>query len=60
LLANWSRRMAALDRGGTLACAGIHLTDIPALNYQRHHVPGAATAQRHRQPEADEPISCSG
>ncbi len=27
---------AALDRGGTLAIAGIHLTDIPPLNYQRH------------------------
>ncbi|MGA8112462.1 MAG: zinc-binding alcohol dehydrogenase family protein [Actinocatenispora sp.] len=26
----------ALDRGGTLAVAGIHLTDIPPLNYQRH------------------------
>jgi propanol-preferring alcohol dehydrogenase len=26
----------ALDRGGTLAVAGIHLSDIPALNYQRH------------------------
>lgn len=26
----------ALDRGGTLAIAGIHLTDIPPLNYQRH------------------------
>jgi propanol-preferring alcohol dehydrogenase len=25
-----------LDRGGTLAIAGIHLSDIPALNYQRH------------------------
>lgn len=25
----------ALDRGGTLAIAGIHLSDIPALNYQR-------------------------
>ena len=24
------------DRGGTLAIAGIHLSDIPALNYQRH------------------------
>jgi propanol-preferring alcohol dehydrogenase len=24
-----------LDRGGTLAIAGIHLTDIPALNYER-------------------------
>ncbi|MBO0870260.1 MAG: zinc-binding alcohol dehydrogenase family protein [Micromonosporaceae bacterium] len=28
--------MAALDRGGTLAIAGIHLSDIPPLNYQRH------------------------
>ncbi|WP_025737119.1 zinc-binding alcohol dehydrogenase family protein [Mycobacterium genavense] len=26
----------ALDRGGTLAIAGIHLSDIPGLNYQRH------------------------
>ena len=28
--------LAALDRGGTVAVAGIHLSDIPALNYQRH------------------------
>jgi propanol-preferring alcohol dehydrogenase len=28
--------LAALDRGGTLAVAGIHLTDIPVLNYQDH------------------------
>lgn len=28
--------LEALDRGGTLAVAGIHLTDIPALNYERH------------------------
>ncbi len=28
--------MEALDRGGTLAVAGIHLTDIPTLDYQRH------------------------
>jgi propanol-preferring alcohol dehydrogenase len=28
--------LAALDRGGTLAIAGIHLTDIPGLDYQRH------------------------
>jgi propanol-preferring alcohol dehydrogenase len=26
----------ALDRGGTLAIAGIHLSDLPSLNYQRH------------------------
>jgi propanol-preferring alcohol dehydrogenase len=26
----------ALDRGGTLSIAGIHLSDIPSLNYQRH------------------------
>jgi propanol-preferring alcohol dehydrogenase len=28
--------LAALDAGGTLAIAGIHLSDIPALDYQRH------------------------
>jgi propanol-preferring alcohol dehydrogenase len=28
--------LEALDRGGTLALAGIHLTDVPVLNYQRH------------------------
>jgi alcohol dehydrogenase, propanol-preferring len=28
--------LAALDRGGTLAVAGIHLSDIPVLNYERH------------------------
>ena len=28
--------LEGLDRGGTLAIAGIHLSDIPALNYQRH------------------------
>jgi propanol-preferring alcohol dehydrogenase len=27
--------MRALDRGGVLAVAGIHLTDIPSLNYER-------------------------
>jgi propanol-preferring alcohol dehydrogenase len=28
--------LAALDRGGVLAVAGIYLSDIPALNYERH------------------------
>jgi propanol-preferring alcohol dehydrogenase len=28
--------LAALDRGGTLAIAGIYLTDIPPLDYERH------------------------
>jgi propanol-preferring alcohol dehydrogenase len=28
--------LAALDRGGTLAVAGIHLSDLPVLNYQQH------------------------
>lgn len=28
--------LAALDQGGTLAIAGIHLTDVPPLNYQEH------------------------
>ena len=28
--------LEALDRGGILAVAGIHLSDVPVLNYQRH------------------------
>jgi len=28
--------LEALDRGGTLVLAGIHLTDVPPLDYQRH------------------------
>lgn len=28
--------LAALDRGGTLALAGIHMSDVPTLDYQRH------------------------
>lgn len=28
--------LESLDRGGVLAVAGIHLSDIPSLNYQRH------------------------
>ena len=28
--------LTALDRGGTLAIAGIHLSDVPTLNYQQH------------------------
>src|SRR5665213_4403650 len=28
--------LEALDRGGTLAVAGIHLSDVPVLDYQRH------------------------
>ncbi len=28
--------LEALDRGGTLSIAGIHLTDIPPLDYARH------------------------
>jgi propanol-preferring alcohol dehydrogenase len=28
--------LAALDRGGTLSVAGIHLSDIPTLSYARH------------------------
>ncbi len=28
--------LEALDRGGTLAIAGIHLSDVPPLNYERH------------------------
>ena len=28
--------MEALDRGGTLAIAGIHLSDVPSLDYDKH------------------------
>jgi propanol-preferring alcohol dehydrogenase len=28
--------LEALDRGATLAIAGIHLSDVPSLHYQRH------------------------
>ena len=28
--------LAALDRGGTLAIAGIHMSDVPTLNYEAH------------------------
>jgi propanol-preferring alcohol dehydrogenase len=28
--------LEALDRGGVLAVAGIHLSDIPTLSYERH------------------------
>jgi propanol-preferring alcohol dehydrogenase len=28
--------LAALDRNGTLSVAGIYLTDIPSLNYEKH------------------------
>lgn len=28
--------LASLDRGGTLAIAGIYLSDVPSLNYDRH------------------------
>ncbi len=28
--------LEALDRGGTLAVAGIYLSDVPVLNYERH------------------------
>jgi propanol-preferring alcohol dehydrogenase len=28
--------LSALDKGGVVAIAGIHLSDVPPLNYQRH------------------------
>ena len=31
--------LAALDRGGTLAIAGIHLSDVPPLRYGDHLFP---------------------
>ena len=40
-------RSGALDRGGTLAVAGIWLSDIPGAELRRRAVPGAGAAQRH-------------
>ena len=39
--------LGVLDRGGTVAIAGIHLSDIPPLDYDAPPVPGAPAAQRH-------------
>ena len=41
--------LRALDRGGTLAIAGIHLVRRAAAALRRRAVRGAAAAQRHRQ-----------
>ena len=41
--------MRALDQGGTLAVAGIHLSDIPSISLRRRAVPREAAPQRHRQ-----------
>lgn len=30
------RALAALERGGTLSLAGIHMSEVPALDYQEH------------------------
>ena len=41
--------LRALAPGGTLAVAGIWLSDIPSLNYDDDAVPRASAAQRHGQ-----------
>ena len=41
--------LAALDRGGTLSIAGIHLSDIPVLELPAAPVPGADADQHHVQ-----------
>lgn len=47
--------LTALDRGGTLAVAGIHLSDIPVLDYQEHlfreRTPTSVTANTRRDGE---------
>ena len=44
--------LRALDAGGTLAVAGIWLSDIPAVELRGGAVPRAPTAQRHCQHQA--------
>ena len=41
--------LEALDRGGTLAIAGIHLTDIPTLSYEKHLFEERIALQRDRE-----------
>ena len=41
--------LQALDRGGTLAIAGIYLSDIPALELRARPLPGTHASQRHRE-----------
>ena len=41
--------LAALERGGTLAVAGIWLAGVPALDYDRHLFQERHAAQRHGQ-----------
>jgi propanol-preferring alcohol dehydrogenase len=36
--------LEALDRGGTLAVAGIHLSDVPPLDYQRQRTLTSVTS----------------
>jgi propanol-preferring alcohol dehydrogenase len=47
--------LAALDRGGTVAVAGIYLSDVPSLNYQAHlfeeHTLQSVTANTRRDGE---------
>ena len=47
--------LAALDRGGTVAIAGIYLSDVPSLNYQKHlfeeHTLQSVTANTRRDGE---------
>lgn len=28
--------LESVDKGGTVACAGIHMSDLPAMNYEKH------------------------
>ena len=53
------RAAGARPRRHAAPSPGIHLSDIPPLDYARRAVPGAAAAQRHRQhPRATARSSC--
>ena len=51
--------LEALDKGGTLAVAGIYLTDIPPLNYERTCSRSGSCAASLRTPAPTARSSCS-
>lgn len=54
--------LSALDRGGTLALAGIHMTDTPPLDYRRHlfHERQVRSVEANTRDDAVEFLSFAG
>ena len=45
--------LASLDRGGTLSLAGIHMSPIPSLDYDKYLYGERDTRSSHRKPRSD-------